>query len=609
MGVSRLQLTSAPLLGGKVFGEVGAYEELSGEAFFRVDPGNEMNVGVTDLELAPRGADGCVAFSADLRILKPVKGGNRGLFLEVVNRGGSIFERMTEPGAMGPNTRLSAGWLLQRGFTVVSCGWQHDVARGGGRFGLSAPHALVDGKPITGKVTTAKQIDAPTTVMGPFDGTAPEFGYPVFDARDAVLTVADEPNGPREDVSRDRWRFVDATHISVQGGFQLGKTYELTYTAIGAPITGVGFLALRDLVSYLRYGPDWVGHFDFALAMGASQTGRLLRQMVYGGFCEDEQGRLVIDGVLSIAAGARMTEANWRFGQPSAQGPKSGVFPFTDATQTDHSGNTDGLLKKAMHRGKVPKVMHLNTSSEYCSSAAISHISAALSHLTVDGQADVEIPPSVRMYHCASTQHAASSLPLGPSDVPTGLGVYYPNTIDYKPFVRAAIDNLSAWVTDGVEPPASLYPRLDNATLVGCEEVRQRLPGLSLPTSSGVPDLLPAVDADGNELSGIRHPDVSVPLATYLGWNPRHPRTGGGHLLVRATGATIPFAATRQQRLERNDPRPSIEERYANREAYLERIGDAATALAEQGYLLAEDRAGIVEASARRYDEFTCLDD
>jgi hypothetical protein len=431
------------------------------------------------------------------------------------------------------------------------------------------------------------------------------------DERDAKLTVADEPNAPREEISRNSWRFVDRNLIELEGGFQLGKTYELTYTAIGAPITGVGFLALRDLVSYLRFSPEWQNQFDFAIAMGASQTGRLLRQMVHGGFCEDEQGRLVIDGVLSIAAGARMTEANWRFGQPSAQGPKSAVFPFTDATQTDQVGHTDGLLKKALERGKVPKIIHLNTSSEYCSSAAISHISAALSHLRTDGKADVGIPQNVRMYHCAGTQHAASPLPLGPSDMPTGLGVYYPNTIDYKPFVRAAIDNLSAWVTRGVDPPASLYPRINDATLVGRDLVRQcmpALPGPGLPTSSSVPDLLPAVDADGNEVSGIRHPDVSVPLATYLGWNPRHPRTGGANLLVRATGSTIPFAATRQQRLERNDPRPSIEERFVSRDAYLERIREAAAALVGQRYLLTEDTAGIVEASARRYDEFTCLD-
>src|SRR5258708_14458347 len=111
MGVARLQLTSTPLMEGKAFGEVGAYEELNGEAFFAVDPAHEMNAGITDLELAPRGADSCVSFSADGRILKPAERGrgNRGIFLEAVNRRGSILERMTAPGAIGPATRLRPG--------------------------------------------------------------------------------------------------------------------------------------------------------------------------------------------------------------------------------------------------------------------------------------------------------------------------------------------------------------------------------------------------------------------------------------------------------------------------------------------------------------------
>jgi hypothetical protein len=124
-----------------------------------------------------------------------------------------------------------------------------------------------------------------------------------------------------------------------------------------------------------------------------------------------------------------------------------------------------------------------------------------------------------------------------------------------------------------------------------------------------LPDLVPAIDKDGNERAGIRHPDLSVPLGTYTGWNPRHPETGGAHLLVRATGATIPVAPTRASRQLRGDPRPSIEERYADRATFLERVRQAAEALAEQGYLLAEDVADIVEASGRRYDEFVCRED
>jgi alpha/beta hydrolase family protein len=199
--------------------------------------------------------------------------------------------------------------------------------------------------------------------------------------------------------------------------------------------------------------------------------------------------------------------------------------------------------------------------------------------------------------------------------------------------VRAAIDNLSAWVTHATEPPPSQYPRLADRTLVDREVVRQalpRLPGLTLTprahhprrsgtsgfdagsaaggSSSPAPDLVPAVDADGNEVAGLQHPDVSVPLATYTGWNPRHPATGGPKLLVRATGATIPFARTQAERVARDDPRLSIGERYPSRDAYLERVRSAAMRLVEQRYVLGSDVEAIVEASRQRYDELACLE-
>ena len=596
MAVVQLDLTRSSFADGRPFGATGAYEQLDGEVSCAVDPAHPLNAVITDLGLAPRGPDGCVTMRADLRILRPLRRGNGGLFLDVVNRGQSNFERHTERGHFGPETRVTDGFLLQRGYTIVLCGWQHDVARRGGRFGLTAPEALLsDGQRISGRVTTMKQVDAPADVLGPFDGSAPDMGYPALDVNepDASLTVYDDPCGPGEILPRDQWRFVDPVHVSLDGGFQLGKTYELSYTALGAPITGIGFLALRDIVSHLRFAHTdnpCAGQLDFALAIGGSQTGRLLRQLVYLGSCEDEQGRRAIDGVLAIAAGARMTEANWRFGQPSTQGPTSAVFPFTDVDQTNPStGAPDGLLHRATARGRVPKVIHVNTSSEYCSSAAVGHVSAALSHLTPDGAHDADLPVDhLRMYHLASTQHGPASLPLQPS----ALGVFAPNTIDYRPFVRAAVDNLCAWVRSDVPPPSSRYPRLDDGTLVSRDTVRQRLPDLPVRHYTVGPDLIPAVDADGNEIAGLRHPDVSVPLATYTGWNPRRHEAGGDGLLVRATGATIPFA------------RADLLARYPNREVFLERVHAAADALVDQRYLLTEDVAQVVEDSGRRYDEF-----
>jgi len=460
MTVVRLELSDRPLLGGQSFGEVGPYIESIGEAEFAVDPSHALNQVITDLDLAPTAADGKVHFTADIRVLRPANEGygNRGLFVDVPNRGNSVFMRMLEPGPMGPGTGVSDGWLLRRGFTVVTCGWQHDVPRRSA-FGLSAPQT-------------------------------PAFGA----------------------------------------------------------VTGAGFLALRDLVSHLKRSNG----LDFAIALGASQSGRFLRHMLYLGACEDEDAALALDGLLPVAAGARMTEANLRFGEPSSNGPKSSEFPYTDAE----------ILQRAIQRGKVPKVLHLNTSSEYWSSAALQHVSAALCHVTPDQMHDLPLPPNVRMYLCASTQHAPWPLEA-PSD---DRGVYPPNTIDYKPFVRAAVDNLAVWVHEGIAPPADAYPRFADGTLT--EHLR------------------PAVDSDGNELGGIRYPDVSVPLATYTGWNP----SAGDHAaLVRALGSTIAF------------PPAKIAERYPTREMFLAAVRGAAEQLAADRYILSEDIDGIVRVSSQRW--------
>jgi hypothetical protein len=459
MALIRLDTTTRAFQGGHIFGRVGAYEELSGEAEFAVDPRHPLNQVITDLDLAPREAAGYVHFTADVRILQPTDPArsNGGLFLDVVNRGTSIFTRMLEPGPMGPATGVTEGFLLRRGFTLVTCGWQYDIPRGNSSFGLSAP------------------------------------------------------------------------------------------------VAGCGFLALRDVVSHLRR----TSGLRFALGLGASQAGRLLRHMVYLGACEDEHDELVLDGVLAVAAGARMTEANRRFGEPSSNGPQSAMFPYTDAE----------ILRRAEERGKVPRLIHLNTSSEYCSSAAIEHVSAALCHIRADRSADLEMPDNVRMYLCASTQHAP--WPLGAA--PDGRGLHAPNTIDYKPFVRAAVDNLTAWITRATAPPPSAYPRFSDRTLT--------------------PELWPAVDADGNEIGGLRHPDVAVPLATYAGWNPSAEDPG---TLVRALGSTIPFTPA------------SILRRYPNRAEFLDRVRREGAALARDGYLLEDDMETIVSTSAKRWDLAVC---
>ena len=123
------------------------------------------------------------------------------------------------------------------------------------------------------------------------------------------------------------------------------------------------------------------------------------------------------------------------------------------------------------------------------------------------------------------------------------------------------------------------------------------------------PCLVSQVDADGNEVSGIRLPLVSVPLATHLGWNRRHTDIGGEGQTLSTGGASggtlrgssIPFAATRSEREASGDPRPSIEERYESRRAFLEQIEAAARQLVADGYLLEQDVQPLLSQAAEHY--------
>ena len=111
-----------------------------------------------------------------------------------------------------------------------------------------------------------------------------------------------------------------------------------------------------------------------------------------------------------------------------------------------------------------------------------------------------------------------------------------------------------------------------------------------------------AIDADGNEVSGIRPPELAEPLATFTGWNPRHPDQGAADDLMQMRGSTLVFARTRAERERSGDPRRSIAERYASREAYLEAVRSAAQKLVAARHLLAEDIDAVIARAALRWD-------
>jgi len=429
-------------------------------------------------------------------------------------------------------------------------------------------------------------------------------------------------------------------HIYMALGFQPGKVYQVVYSTTGAPVVGVGLLSARDLVSFLRYGSTGDGNpfgqdIQRAYAFGSSQSGRFLRQLLYLGLNRDELDRRVFDGVISHIAGGRRGEFNQRFGQPSSLAADSvnNLFPFSSGDQMDpETGLTGGLLSRTLSQGDSPqsptaKVIFTNSSAEYWGGHA------ALTHVDVTGSVDVEPPDSVRIYHFAGTQHGSGTIPLKDADPSNGnKGRHSFNTVDYRPLLRAAVENLDAWVTNGDSPPAGLHPTIADATAVSPQVVEKtfraipdaafpdHLPYISrldfgpdpgIPTrmppvvGKPFPSLVPAVDSDGNELRGIRLPDVAVPLATHTGWNVRHPDMGGPGQVIKQIGSTIPFPATKEEREATNDPRPSIEERYASKEDYLAQVRRVAQDLVDQRYLLAEDAARVEQQAAQRYDLFS----
>ncbi len=457
--------------------------------------------------------------------------------------------------------------------------------------------------------------------------------------------MQDHEDAPPQTISRHQWSFArvegdrvvpDATHIYLASGFLPGQVYRVVYTTAGAPVIGLGLLATRDTVSFLRYGAasegnPCAGHIQYAYSFGRSQSGRFLRHFLYLGLNEDEHDRTVFDGLIPLVAGGGRGEFNQRFGQPSNSNKYSvkNLFPFHDTTQTDpETGRTDGLLARLAARGQRPKIFFINTSAEYWGGHA------ALTHTDLDGKRDLAPSEAVRIYHFAGTQHGPGNLLLtdtGAAD--DSRGQHRPNSVDYRPLLCAALMTLDRWVTEGQTPPPSLHPRLDDGAAVPPAHTAatfQAMPGVQFPahlgfiarldfgagTDEGIATLLPpkvgrpyanlvsAVDEDGNELASIRLPEVSVPLATYTGWNVRHPDIGGPGQTLSLIGSTIPFPATQAERQASGDPRPSIEERYPSKEDYLRQVQQAAEALVAQGYLLAEDLATVTAQASQRYDLF-----
>jgi hypothetical protein len=306
--------------------------------------------------------------------------------------------------------------------------------------------------------------------------------------------------------------------------------------------------------------------------------------------------------------------------------------PFSDEAHAA-AGHAAGLLDTQRRVGGMPRIVYTDTAAEYWrGDASLTHTS--LSRDTdVTGPADLPEAPGTRRYLFASSQHGAGFPVFAATSLFGSRGGNPFNIIDYRPLSRAALHNLWRWVAEGVEPPPSCLPRVADGTALRREDVLAELsavPGMALPDAASLPRMRPldlgpdatlgvgspparpagepfvalvsAVDQDGNERAGVRMPDVTVPVGTHTGFDPRHPDTGGAGQLLDYLGSTVPFAATEDERVARGDPRPSVAARYADRADYLDQVRAAARVLVADRLLLEEDVELCADLAAARYD-------
>lgn len=649
MALARFEIKQrTPYAGGRSFGNAGAFEQLDGIAHFVVDPRHPANMRIVDIALAARAADGFVKFKADFSIVMPVDAsrGNRRAIVELPNRGRrrvvAMLNCVPHEAPVAREADPGDGFLFRRGFTVVSIGWQWDVYSSDALMGLDAPHAMRDGKPVVGETMVEIRPSARAKTWLLADRVHRPLPAAAGPQPDAVLYVRRYEDGDDTIIPRARWRFARETsdgalepsneHVYLDTGFEPGLIYQLVYATDRAPIAGLGLLALRDVAPFLRRpSPDnpTPGNFTSLIAWGVSQTGRALRHFLSLGLNATEDGVKAYDGIHSHVAGARRGAFNHRFAQPSNQTtPLWGhCFPFAEVSTHDPlTGKAAGLLDRLAAGDAIPKLVHTDSAAEYWRG------DGALAHMDTRGREDLPEHPSSRSYLFSSVQHTPGYLGQSRTNPGTLTVARYPlNVLDYRPLLRAALVNLDDWITRGVEPPASRHPRLADGTAVAREDVLAvfaRIPGFVPPDpkrlpfvrtvdlgsdeETGVgrypakegafyPALVSSVDADGNEVAGIRLPDVTVPVGSHAGWNPRDPETGSSDQIVPMNGLTLFFATDSETRRRSGDPRPSIAERYASETDYVSKVRAAAIALARDRYLLEEDIEMVVGAALERY--------
>jgi Alpha/beta hydrolase domain len=668
---------SAPTIafGGYSWPGVGQYEKITGVAYAEVDPQDRRNAIIVDIGLAEtqpapgqpgKTPSGKVAYLLNFYILKPVNlnqvdrklDGYGKMMYEPPNRGGKTWAalgRVTAGpgGANDPASIIDPGvlensFLMPRGYTLVWSGWEPLV-----------PLADLGTNPLASvALPIAKNPDG-SAITGPAyeyivsSGASFTLEYPAADPTDkstAKLTHRVKLNDPPVEIPASGWNYnADGTAISLAAGnFAANDIYEFSYTAKDPTVAGLGFAAVRDWVSWLRYEAQddhgtpnpLVNYITRIYTEISSQPGRLINDFRKFGFNEDDRGKIgrkVFDGHMQWISAGSGIGMNYRFSQSGRTERNrqdhlypENVFPFANVPTTDpFTGITASRYDACQATNTCAFGVEIYSANEYWVKTA------SLLHTTPDGASDLPDSPYTRNYFMSSMRHGTGNA------ANRGNCQQFDNPLNSAPVQRALFLALDAWADDGRPPPASRVPRLSDGTLVlpadtgfptdipdrfgetpngkvtytGLKTTRYRFdlgPGfydtgiptvfppvitapLEIDTAVPIvsvngpiyPSFVPKTDRDGNDIAGVRLPDVTVPLATYTGWALR--RGAHAHDGCEAAGQYIPFPKTKADREISGDPRQSIQERYPSFGKYYDQVKRAVEEMIKDRLLLCED--------------------
>lgn len=603
-----------------------------------LDPRDPHNRIITDLAAAPRTPRGTVAYGATFAIARPTDPARASgvLLYDVPNRGNARIA----PDAAG-HVRVWSGWQgdltpaagVQTATVPVAPGLTGSVLQ---RFvGVAAGTASV---PIVGGIV--RPVPRPMPVS--------------LDTRRARLWVQDADRASPTPIAPDRWAFADCTRVPFPGtpdparlclkdGFVSDRAYTLVYRGRDPKVLGIGFAAVRDLIAFLHHGArddagtanPVAGQVRWPIVTGTSQSGNFVKSFIHLGFNADEAGRRVFDGANPDIA-ARQVPLNIRFGVPGGAADlfelgSEGALWWARYDDRVRGRGVSSLLDRCRASGTCPKIL------ETIGAAEIWGLRLSPGLVGTDAARDLPLPAEVRRYYFPSVTHGGSQtggFPLKGETMPPG---YPPCALALNPIRtadvrRALLARLVAWVKDGTPPPASRYPTIAAGELVAPTAAAMgwpAIPGVPSPETalnplpdydvgpafrytdeSGVaalqpprirrylPQRVPRVDADGNEVGGVPAVALMVPIGTYTGWNVRTSGYGAGGS-CGFIGGFVPFARTEAERRAAGDPRPSLEARYRDHAGFVARVRDAVAAQVRDGWLLADDGARIVaEAEA-----------